>query len=200
MHALIYGDEPYQKKQAIDYLREKIKNMGYSDRDIIEISKGTDLGLLQNTANQFSLFSKKRAIEVYFSETQFKKNISESLIQLVNYNAPDLFILFIFNKPSANTLKSDWFIKLQKNATESIKTYPLNPLQLKNWIQKQTQALKIKLLKKHHALLIEKTQGNLLLTAQILDKLALICPQQTIQDHVFSSVLYENPQFSLFDL
>ena len=54
---VVSGDEPFQKQECIDQIRNHYKKQGFNERVVLNVSKGFDWNLINEANNNLSLFS-----------------------------------------------------------------------------------------------------------------------------------------------
>ena len=61
---VVSGDEPFQKQECIDQIRNHYKKQGFNERVVLNVSKGFDWNLINEANNNLSLFSNQKIIEL----------------------------------------------------------------------------------------------------------------------------------------
>jgi DNA polymerase-3 subunit delta len=195
---LIFGDEPLQKLEAIDALRQAARDQGYDERLSFTLDSQFDWSQLHNELSAMSLFSAKRLIELELSQ-KLPANASEQLKQLANMLSPDIVLVLHGQRGFGEVSKLAWFKQLQHVAVQ-VAIYPLDDRQARQWLQQRARQLGLTLSADAFNLLQHHSAGNLLAARQELEKLALTHPNQAVDADVLADFLADHSSFTVFQL
>lgn len=195
---LVFGEEPLQKVEAIDALRQAAKSQGFQERLSFTVDNQFDWSQLQNELGAMSLFADKRLIELELSQ-KLPPTASEQLKQLANALSPDIVLVLHGQRGFGDISKLAWFKQLQ-NVAVQVAIYPLDDRQARQWLQQRARQLSVQLTADAINLLQHHSAGNLLAARQELEKLALTHPQQTIDADTLAGFLADNSSFTVFQL
>ncbi len=201
---MVSGDEPLQHREAVDILRKATHYYGYKEREVFIADAQFKWNRLLTAANELSLFSEKKLIELYLP-TGKASDKGLALIQYCESLPPDIILLIITGKIEAASKKSKWY-KAVDAVAGMINVWPIEGQRLNQWLQ---QRLKIKglLLQADSLQLInDRVEGNLLAADQEIEKLSLLYPVEKKQamlsldyDQV-SDAVFDNARYNLFAL
>jgi len=198
---LIFGEEPYQKKEAQDAIRKEAFKQGYTEREVFEISSHFDWEQWFWGLKTPGLFSQKRFIECRLIEgSNIGKKGSEILIQLALDPPTDILFLLSLQKLDAKTENTAWYKALDPLGL-SLVVRNLSSKEFSVWLENQLQQAGFKTTKEVIHALTERTEGHLLSAAQSIEKLQLCYPAGallTLTD--ITDLIGVDTRFSLFDL
>ncbi len=201
---LVSGDEPLQHQESCDMLRKAAKYYGYEEREVYYADAHFDWQQLNSAANELSLFSTKKVIEIQL--TQGKP--SDKGVALIEYceHLPEDVILFLFMaKIEAATKKSKWYKALDSIAG-IINVWPIEGSYLNQWLVQRLAKNSLQISPDSIQLLSDRIEGNLLSAAQEIDKLALLYTssenktQVSLTDEQVNESVFDNARYNLFDL
>lgn len=168
----IWGEEPLQRIEALDLIRAEAIKQGYTEREVLDLSSA-DEHQVDVTLNTASLFGGQRLIECRLKEDKITKTTEHILSKILACISSDkIFILFYPAKLEYAAFKSSWFLSLEKNGI-TLAAQPLVKDQYLRFIQTRCQNLNIHLDKDALNLIFEKTEGNLIACANLLERLSL---------------------------
>ncbi len=197
---LIAGDEPFQLGECADAVRRAAREQGYLERQLFSTDTGIDWPSLYSEAQSLSLFGGARILEIRFGEKRPDKAASEILQQLLGNPAPDTLLLITTSKlDRRRDLNSQWVKALEKHGALT-EVWPINAAQLPRWIETRLRRASLNATPDAIALLVERSEGNLLACAQEIDKLALLFPNETIAPLHIQQAVGNTSRFSPFDL
>ncbi|WP_198264163.1 DNA polymerase III subunit delta [sulfur-oxidizing endosymbiont of Gigantopelta aegis] len=207
---LVCGDEPLQHKEAVDMLRKAAKYYGYDDREVYTADASFDWNTLLISANELSLFSSKKIIELHLP-TGKPADKGLAFIEYCNNLPPDI-ILFIFaGKIESATKKSKWF-KAVDAVAGVVQVWPIDGQQLNQWLQRRLQGKGLLLASDAVQLINDRVEGNLLAADQEIEKLSLLYPARVTEAgeknrqminldyEQVSEAVFDSARYNLFDL
>jgi DNA polymerase III subunit delta len=195
---LIFGEEPLQKLEAIDTIRQAAKAQGFDERLSFTVDNQFDWSQLHNELGAMSLFADKRLIELELSQ-KLPPTASDQLKQLAGSLSPDIVLVLHGQRSFAEVSKLAWFKQLQQHAIQ-VAIYPLDDRQARQWLQQRARQLNLQLTADAFNLLQHHSAGNLLAARQELEKLALTHPEQLIDADVLADFLADHSSFTVFQL
>ena len=195
---LIFGEEPLQKLEAIDALRQAAKEQGYDERLSFTLDGQFDWAQLHNELGAMSLFSAKRLIELELSQ-KLSPAASDQLKQLAHSLSADIVLVLHGQRGFSEVSKLAWFKQLQQVAVQ-VAIYPLDDRQAGQWLQQRARVLNLRLSTDAFSLLQHHSAGNLLAARQELEKLALTHPGQLVDAAVLADFLADHSSFTVFQL
>jgi DNA polymerase-3 subunit delta len=202
---MVCGEEPLQHRESVDMLRKAAHYYGYEEREVYTAEAGFDWNTLSQAANELSLFSSKRLIEIHMPSGK-PADKGKAIIEYCEHLPEDIWLLLITGKLESATRKSKWYQALDQLAG-IITAWPLEGQPLKHWLSRRLYQKGLNLQPESIDLLSERIEGNLLAADQEIEKLSLLYPVsgqeqvdlscEQVSDAVFDSARYN--VFELFD-
>jgi len=199
---LLCGDEPLQHKECIDMLRKAVKYYDYDEREVYTADAHFDWNSLEVAANELSLFSSKRLIELHLPSGK----PSDKGVALIHYceNLPeDVILLMVAGKIESATKKSKWYKAVDKVAG-IITVWPIEGSQLNQWLNKRLHLKKLSLQADSIQLIKDRVEGNLLAADQEIEKLSLLFPAKdqmlALDFEQVSYAVFDNARYNIFEL
>ncbi len=201
---LVSSDEPLLLREWLDEAREALRAQGFEDiqQQVVENVQQFDWNGLLEAGQNLSLFSSRRAQILRLPGCRPGTAGAKVIARLCAEPDGDSLYILTMTRLDAQSRKSAWFKAIQK-AGEVCELKPVAAERLPQWIQARAAGLGLTLEPAAAACLAELTEGNLLATAQELEKLALIAPagvpvdERRIHDTAGRSARYS--QFLLVD-
>jgi len=205
---LVFGDEPWQKDNALATIKEHAKNQGFSEIIRFSTDSGFDWQQLLDEYQALSLFASNRIIEVELTTIKVGDAGNKGLLALAerlqqdlnNAHVPqDVIFLFHGGKLDGPSANRKWF----KTLTQLGCYLPLYDIELKSmpqWLNNQARQLQLNISPELNALLIELFEGNLLALAQELEKLSLLFGSQAISIEQAEPLLLKQAKFNPFQV
>lgn len=196
---LIFGDEPLQKLEAIDAIRQAAKTQGYAERLSFCADAQFDWQELISELNAMSLFAERRLIELELAQQKMSAAANEQLKLLSGLLHNDVILLIHGERSLTDVSKLVWFKQLQPKAVQ-IPVYPLDERQSQQWLSQRARQLQLQMTADALALLHYHCAGNLLAARQELEKLALSNLPSPIDASVLAGFLTDHSSFTVFQL
>ncbi|MEJ2045033.1 MAG: DNA polymerase III subunit delta [Reinekea sp.] len=194
----ISGDEPLLVLEACDAVRAKARELGITDRQIIDVDARFDGAELIAANQTMSLFGERELIELRM-QSKFNDKGRKALLEYVQTANPDNLLLIVSERVEAAQSKAKWFKQVEEVGWW-LPLWPIEHHQLPGWIQQRVQQQGLSADAEAVALLAERVDGNLLAAKQEIDKLALLVENQHIRaDDILGSVS-DNSRYTVFDL
>ncbi|WP_018690956.1 DNA polymerase III subunit delta [Algicola sagamiensis] len=169
----VVGEEPFQRLEALDTIRQYWMAQGFHERIKIEASPDIPWAEVYHHASAMSLFSEKKIIEIALPDKKLKKETQDALLSLGEYTSPDTIFLCSKEKLLPEDNRSRWLKKIE-NEQLLITCYPQDGRGFAKWLAQKTQEYHLQCAPD----LIQAIQtfyaGNLLAADQLLQQLSLI--------------------------
>ncbi|GHE80064.1 DNA polymerase III subunit delta [Thalassotalea profundi] len=196
---LIFGDEPWQKNDALSQIKHQAQQQGFSELIRFYVDDKFDWSLLEQEYNSLSLFSNQRMIELELSSNKIGDVGSKKLIQLCDNLSPDILLILHGAKLDAANQKRKWFKAVESKGV-FLPIYDIEGKQLSQWIYQQAQQLNLNLHQDLTLMLAKLFEGNLLALSQELAKLSLLFQQQQVSVEDAENIIIKQAKFSAFQL
>lgn len=166
---VLLGNDAYLLNDAALQIKQSFLKHTDVSQTVIDIQSPADWSLLVAEANSYSLFS-----EYVFLDARYdKKNIDAAGKGLLAEYITDINerCLILLRAPQLSVKSLQWLI--DNPHTVVVQINPFTPDALKQWIEKQLLFYKFKAESGVPHLIRQYTQGNMLATAQLIEKLSL---------------------------
>ncbi len=195
---LLSGDEPLLMMEAQDLVRQKARDLGFSERHIHDVNRQFDFSQLGAGADNLSLFAEKKLIELRFEKLP-DKNQQAALLELLAQPLDDHFWLISCPKMDKRQLGNKW-VKALDNQGIVVQIWPVPVYQLPQWLSARARQLGISIEPDALQLLADRSEGNLLAASQDMNKLALLASDKAIGLQEVMDAVANNARYTTFEL
>ena len=184
--------------EAADALRAQAKKLGYSEREVLEVSQHFDWDDLARAAAGMSLFARRRLIDLRLPTGRPGTEGAKAINAFCDDPPPDVTLLITAMEWSS---KHDgaWNKKLDASGTMVVFNAP-RPGEWGAWIGTRLAARGLSATADATALLAERVEGNLLAAAQEIDKLALLRREGRIDAAAMEALVADSARYDAFKL
>lgn len=200
---LIFGDEAWQKNNALDAIKHTAKQQGFDELIRFTADNKFDWNLVLQEYQSLSLFSSLRIIEIDLVNNKIDDKASKILLEINNQiqqqAQSDVLLVLHGSKLESTTSRKKWFKSLEQIGCY-IPLYEMEGKGLTIWLNQQCQLLKLTLDSQAQSMLAEFFTGNLPALHQELQKLAILFNQKFIQVEDLESLLIKQAKFTPFQL
>ena len=194
---LIHGEEPMQRLEALDSIRQAALTQGFDERLTLTLDGQFEWGELASHYQSMSLFASRTLIELQLEQLP-STEVKSSLTELLAQPNPDVILVIHSGKLNSDISKQAWFKKLS-DAGLYVPCYPLEGDHLKKWIQQQLRQLKLQATPEAITLLANDFAGNLLALKQEINKLPLLFNQQQLTPENLTPILTAQARHTPFE-
>jgi len=197
--------------EAMDQLRSKARQLGYTEREVMLQERGFDWSALLNAGQTMSLFGDRRWIELRIPTGKPGRDGAEALKQFSaqiasqsNADGPETIVCIVLPRLDMKTKSSAWFSSLDE-AGMAVQIDSLERSYLPSWIagrlQKQGQSIQSGP-EGQRALefIAEQVEGNLIAAHQEIQKLGLLYPAGELSEEQVRSAILKVARYNVFEL
>ena len=196
---LLSGDEPLQMMEAADAVRRVAKHQGYLEREILRVEPGFDWSSLGQSADEMSLFSQQKILDLRLEKQSPAAKGSKALVAYTKRIPDDKILLITCQKLDARQKNSAW-VKALSAAGVMVQFWDLSTAQTLGWVAKRLRQKGMQPTQEAVQLLTDRVEGNLLAAAQEIDKLKLLFGETPIDESKILDAVSDSSRFSVFDL
>ena len=193
---LIAGDEPLQKMEAADMIRDAARKHGYADRQLFFADQGFDWGILASAVSNFSLFSDKQFFEMIVFTDKLKKDSKEFLQNFAQQPAENTVLVLRMNKIDA---RETW-VKRISDVGVLVQVYLKEGHEMSAWLRERMLKIGLKMEDQVVELIAERVAGNMLAAAQEVDRLKLLYADQIVRLEDAETAVCDNSKYNVYDL
>lgn len=196
----IFGEEIILIQAACNAIRLAAKKAGFIDRQVFYADTPFNASSLIGGMNNYGLFSDKQLLELHLSQG-FSEVTTQTLTLYAKNPPSNKLLLIIAGKMDRRLQHTTWFKRIEHIGLV-IPIWPLHPPQLVRWVMERFHSIGLKIEKAAIECLIFATEGNLLATAQTIEKLSLYfdAKNKVITADQLTQALSDNARFDPFKL
>lgn len=194
---VISGDDPYLSNDALRQIKAMTVAKIEHDQQQFTIQKNEDWSLFIEQTNTYSLFYSHQLIELCVEKKSIDQAGKTALLTFLSNQ--DQQTTVILKAPNVPMKQLQWLPN--DAAVLLVQIYPFNAREIVGWISQQfklknqTHEPKVPELIQHY------TQGNMLATAQLLERLDLVVEANTtITEALVKTQLIDQCDYQLFEL
>ncbi len=193
------GEEPLLLMEALDCLRTAAKKQGFDEKIIFDITNDFDWSRLAQETQAMSLFSDKKLIVLNIPNGKPGKVGSKSISDYCASPIEDIVLILACGKVDFRGGKPPAWYKKIDDLGMSVRLWPVKREQLPAWIKQRTIKLGLNLTPAAMAVLVDRTDGNLLATAQELEKLTLLSLDAEVDEETIIKSISDNSHYSIYE-
>ncbi|MEP7044886.1 MAG: DNA polymerase III subunit delta [Dokdonella sp.] len=195
---LIAGAEHLLVLEAADALRARAKELGYAEREVLDVEAGFDWNLLGDASRSLSLFASRKLIDLRLPTGKPGKEGGAAIAEYCQAPPPDTVLLITTNDWS-KAHEGAW-VKALDTVGVHLPVWPLKLEELPDWIGARMASRGLKATPDAIALLADRVEGNLLAAAQEIDKLALLQGSDTLDVATLEASVADDARYDAFRL
>ena len=173
---LVTGSEDLLMLESADLLRRRARELGYTDRQVLELSASADWSQLPDAAASIGMFDDKKFLEVRLPSGRPGIKGNKALPEFVERPVDGVVTLFTMPRPDWQGQKAAWWQALVKAATV-VECDPVERAQLPQWLAGRMRANGQTAARDVLEAFADLVEGNLLAAKQEVGKLSLLFPQ-----------------------
>jgi DNA polymerase-3 subunit delta len=196
---LIAGDEHLLVLEAADALRLRARELGYSERIVLEAGEtGFDWHELVSVGQALSLFASRRLVDLRLPGGKPGKEGAKAIIDYCKNPPPDL-VLMITCTSWSKQHEAAWSGAVD-DVGVFVPMWPLKRNDLGPFLKHRAKTRGVSLTPDAIERLVERTEGHLLAAAQEIDTLALLAGEQTLDAAALDALVADSARFDVFAL
>jgi DNA polymerase-3 subunit delta len=195
---LIAGAEHLLVLEAADALRARAKELGYLEREVLDVEANFDWNQLGDAGRSMSLFASRKLIDLRLPSGKPGKDGSAAIVEFCQSPPPDTVLMITANDWSKKH-EGAWSAAIER-AGVAVAVWPLKREELPGWIGARMASRGLKASAEAIALLADRVEGNLLAAAQEIDKLALLHAGATLDVEALEASVADDARYDVFRL
>lgn len=176
---LISGDEPLLAGEAADAVRARARALGYSEREVHLLDRGTDWDAVRAAAGTLSLFAARRIIELKLPSGKPGVAGGRALAGIIQSAGDDTLLLIVTGRLDRDAQSADW-VRAAEARGAWLAVWPVPAERMLSWLEARCRRLDLAADAEALELLADRTQGNLLAAQQELEKLKLLAGRERV--------------------
>ena len=195
---LLAGEEHLLLLEAADALRARARELGYSEREVLDVESNFDWNALSQSASSMSLFATRKLIDLRVPTGKPGKEGAAAIIDFCERPPPDTVLLITATQWS-KAHETAWVAAVEKIGV-FVPVWPLKANELTDWIAQRMAARGLKPGRDAIDALAERIEGNLLAAAQEIDKLVLLHGDQPLDAATLEDLVADSARYDVFKL
>ncbi|GAA0364473.1 DNA polymerase III subunit delta [Bowmanella denitrificans] len=196
---LIFGDEPQQKLECLEQIRQFARQQGFDERTSLVAENSFNWNQLLEASQSLSLFASRQLIELELPTGKPGVEGAKVLQGMAEQANPDVLLVLHGPRIGKDVQNSKWFKTLDKRGAY-IPCYPLEGKQLQGWVNDRLRRSGLSSSPDLVRLLSDYCEGNLLAARQEIEKLALLYPKGQLSIAQAEQALVDQSRFNVFQL
>jgi DNA polymerase-3 subunit delta len=195
---LIAGAEHLLVIEAADAVRARAKELGYLEREVLDVDANFDWNQLGDAGRTMSLFASRKLIDLRLPTGRPGKEGSAAIIEYCASPPPDTVLLVTAHDWSKKH-EGAWSAAIDRVGV-SVAVWPLKREELPDWIAARAVSRGLRMTADAVALLADRIEGNLLAAAQEIDKLSLLHAGQVLDVEALEASVADDARYDVFRL
>jgi DNA polymerase-3 subunit delta len=195
---LVSGDEPLLATEAADAIRGRARALGFTEREVHVLDRGTDWDAVRATAGTLSLFAARRIVELRLPTGKPGVTGGRVLASLAESAGADTLILIITGRLDRESQSAEW-IRAVDSRGGWVQIWPIAADRMVSWLQARCRELGLAAEPGALEMLAARTEGNLLAARQELEKLKLLACERLTAEGVLAAA-GDSARFSVGEL
>ncbi|HET8942820.1 MAG TPA: DNA polymerase III subunit delta [Rudaea sp.] len=195
---LLAGEEHLLLLEAADALRGRARELGYSEREVLDVESGFDWDALARAGASMSLFATQRLIDLRLPTGKPGKEGAAALIEYCAAPPVDTILLITCSQWSKKH-EIAWVAAVEK-AGSFIAFWPMKPEEFVAWVGARMRSRGLKPDRAAIDVLASRVEGNSLAAAQEIDKLVLLHGEAPLDAATLESLVADSARFDVFKL
>lgn len=184
--------------EAADALRAQARKLGYTEREVLDVTTHFDWDELARSAAGMSLFATRRLLDLRLPTGRPGTEGAKAINEFCANPPPDVTLL-ISAVEWSNKHEGAWTRQVDSAGTVVIFNAP-RPNEWEAWIGARLASRGLTAVPEAVVLLAERVEGNLLAAAQEIDKLAVLHGQGKINAAEMEHLVADSARYDAFKL
>ena len=195
---LLAGEEHLLVLEAADALRLRAKQLGYAEREILDVDQRFDWNALAQSASAMSLFAQRKLIDLRLPSGRPGVEGSAAIAEYCEHAPPDNVLLITCMEWSSKH-GGAWSTAAARVGM-FVEVKPMSLDALRRWIGERMASRGLKPDAGAIAALTERVEGNSLAAAQEIDKLALLHGSAPLDADTLEQLVADSARYDVFKL
>lgn len=196
---LVTGDEALLHGEAADLIRAKLRELDFSERELMHVDAQFNWDQVFEAANSLSLFAERKIVELRLGSQKILKATSDLLQRYLENPAPDTVLLLLADRFDSNAKKSAWYKAIETKGM-IVEIWPVEVEALPSWLTQRAATMGLSFDQEALQSLADRVEGNLLAAQQELQKLTLVYPNQQLTLDQVEAAVSDSSRFDIFAL
>ena len=195
----IAGDETLLVQEACDSVRHFARQQGFTDREVYTVQNNFDWHTLLQSGNSLSLFADRKLIDLRLHSARLDNEAKTALQSFLQNPSEDNLLLISSPRVEKASTQTKWFSAIE-SAGYFVPIWPISNQELPGWIRQRLRRHGLNADDQALRILCQRTEGNLLATAQEIDKLSILSDNQELDAQTVARAVADSSRFNVFTL
>lgn len=195
---ILSGADPLLIQESRASICQAARQRGFTAHRIVEADAHLDMQTVAFDTQQGSLFDSKQLIEIRFSQSKIDEKTAKILVDCAHRAQDHSILLLIFPKFDQAIQKTKAFQLLDRSGL-IIQVWPIDRKELPQWISARLRAHQLPCAAEIVTCLATQTEGNLLATQQLIEKLNIVHQQTPLSVADCLAMITQANQYTVFD-
>ena len=195
---LLAGEEHLLLLEAADALRARARELGYAEREILDVETHFDWNALAQASASMSLFAARKLIDLRMPTGKPGREGSAAIAEYCENPSPDNVLLITCTQWSKQQ-EGAWVAAIERIGV-FVPVWPLKPDELLDWIAQRMASHGLRPDRAAIEALAERVEGNSLAAAQEIDKLALLHGNAPLDAATLEALVADSARYDVFKL
>ncbi len=195
---ILNGNEPLLLEEALDQLRDQLRQFGFTERLTYQLETGFDWGNLTGLGQAMSLFAERRLIELRVPRSLGAPG-TKAITEYCNNPPQDDLLVLIMPAMDKRQRQAKW-AKLVESCGWIADGYEISNQQFPGWLKQRLQSRSLRVEPGVVEMLADKLEGNVLAAAQEVDKLQVLASDGAVTLKLVSDSLADQARFDVYAL
>ena len=195
----VAGDETLLVQENCDEIRKFAQEQGFTEREVYSVQGKFDWNILLEAGNSLSLFAEKKLIELRLNSAKLDDAGKKALHTYLENPSPDNLLLISSPKIEKAATNTKWFKQIDAKSFVVV-IWPINSQNLAGWIRQRLKRHGLQANEHAIDIICQRTEGNLLATAQEIDKLSILADSKELDATMVARAVADSARFNVFTL
>lgn len=195
---IVSGDEPLLVQETCDLIRSRLKDVGFTERELFHAEANFDWQQVLFSANSMSLFAEQKLLEIRMATTK-PGDKGVALQSFVENPSQGTIIMLVMPRLDQRTQKAKWF-KTIEQAGVFVQVWPIELKDLPRWIDRRFRQAGLIATRDAVTAMVDRIEGNLLAAVQEIERLKLVSVDGKVDVAEVSEGVANSSRYDVFKL
>jgi len=196
---LISGDEPLLAAEAADAIRARARTLGFTEREVHFLDRGTDWDAIRAAVGTLSLFAARRIIELRLPSGKPGVAGGRALAGMIQSAGEDTLLLILTGRLDRDAQGAEWVRAVEARGAW-LAVWPVPGERMLSWLEARCRRLELAADAEALEMLADRTQGNLLAAQQELERLKLLAGRERVTAERVLAGTADSARFNIGEL
>ena len=196
---LVSGDEHLLVDEALDAIRGRARDSGFTARERHVAAQGFDWSALSAAGANLSLFAEQRIVELRLPTGRPGRAGGQAIVDFTAQLGPELMLIVSTPKLDRSAASSKWARTLE-SAGVHVPVWPVAMRELPGWIAARMRRAGLEPAREAVTMIADRVEGNLLAANQEIEKLRLLLGPGPVSAEAVGNAVADSSRFDVYKL